>query len=82
MPQKHILPAGCIILETYGQVRTQSYTLVLPSGFRSKIEGNGFYAFVNFLSSAANYAGPGTDGYVARDAIMTTTPPAQDNLKT
>ena len=75
MPPKYILPAGCIILETYGQVRTQSSTLVLPSGFRSKIEGNGFYAFVNFLSSAANYSGPGTDGYVARDAIMTTTPP-------
>jgi hypothetical protein len=76
MPPKHTLPAGCIILETYGQVHTHSSTLVLPSGFRPKIEGNGFYAFVNFLSSEANYSGPGTDGYVIRDAIMTTTPPS------
>jgi sugar-specific transcriptional regulator TrmB len=72
---KYILPTGCIILETYGQVQTNSYTLIGPSGFKSKIEGNGFYAFVTFLSSAANYTGPGTDGYVTRDAIMTTTPP-------
>ncbi len=74
LPSKYILPTGCIILETYGQVLTQSYTLISPSGFKSKIEGNGFHAFVNFLSSTANYNGPGTDGYVTRDGIMTTTP--------
>lgn len=31
------------------------------------------FAFVTFLSSTATYTGPGTDGYVTRDAIMTTT---------
>jgi sugar-specific transcriptional regulator TrmB len=78
---KYVLPTGCIILETYGQVQINSYTLVAPSGFRSKIEGNGFYAFVTFLSSTANYTGPGTDGYVTRDAIMTTTPPSNYDFK-
>jgi len=76
LPPKHVLPTGCLILETYGHVQINSYTLIPPSGFKSKIEGNGFYAFVTFLSSTANYTGPGTDGYVTRDAIMTTTPPS------
>ncbi len=76
LPPKYFLPAGCIILETYSKVLTQSYTIVAPSGFSSKIEGNGFHAFVNFISSTANYNGPGTDGYVTRDGIMTTNPPS------
>jgi len=75
LPPKYFLQPGCILLETYGQARYNSYTLITPAGFKSKIESNGLMAFVTFLSSTSNYSGPGTDGFVARDQIMTTTAP-------
>jgi hypothetical protein len=38
-------------------------------------ECNGFEAFVTFFHSSSKYSGPGTDGFLARDAIQTVYPP-------
>jgi sugar-specific transcriptional regulator TrmB len=69
------IPPCCIIMEGYGSIKTGSYTNILPSGFKFKHQTNGLDAFVTFMHPASKYAGPGTDGYFARDKIMNIYPP-------
>ena len=75
LPPKYILPPACMLIEGYGNVKTNSYTILLPSGFRSKVESNGFDAFVTFMHPSSRYSGPGTDGFFVRDLVLTMTPP-------
>jgi sugar-specific transcriptional regulator TrmB len=74
-PPPYILPPACLLIEGHGDVKTHEYTLLHPSGFKSKIEENYFDAFVTFMHSSSKYSGPGTDGVFARDFIMTNIPP-------
>jgi sugar-specific transcriptional regulator TrmB len=75
IPQLLTLPPGCIMLEGYGNLRTEQFTLNLVSGYRMACETNGFDAFVTFLHPSSNYSGPGTDGFLCRDVIQTIYPP-------
>jgi sugar-specific transcriptional regulator TrmB len=74
-PTPFVLPPAVIMLEAFGQLRTKSFTANMPSGYKVQIEENSFEAFVTFYHPASKYSGPGTDGLVNRDVIMTTTPP-------
>ena len=71
---KHILPPSCLLIEGYGEIKTDSFTLTFPSGHKSDIERNGFEAFVTFFHPSSKYSGPGTDGFFARDYVATTYP--------
>jgi sugar-specific transcriptional regulator TrmB len=64
------LPPSCLIIEGYGKVKTLTYEIVIPSGYRLKNEGNTLDAFVTFLHPSSKYSGPGTDGCVARDVTI------------
>jgi len=70
----YVLPPACLLIEGYGNVKTSGFTVLHPSGFKSKIEENYFDAFVTFIHPSSKYSGPGTDGVFARDYIMTTFP--------
>jgi sugar-specific transcriptional regulator TrmB len=72
----YILPPACLLIEGYGDVKTDAYTMLSPSGYRTEIERSGFEAFVTFFHPASKYSGPGTDGFFARDYIATTYPPS------
>jgi sugar-specific transcriptional regulator TrmB len=74
-PEQYVLPPACLMIEGYGNVKTNGFTLSHPSGFKSKIEENYFDAFVTFIHPSSKYSGPGTDGAIARDYIMTNIPP-------
>jgi len=74
-PTPFALPPAAILLEAFGQLRTTNFTANMPSRYKVKIEENSFEAFVTFYHPASKYSGPGTDGLVNRDVIMTTTPP-------
>jgi sugar-specific transcriptional regulator TrmB len=69
------IPPSCIIMEGYGNIKTGSYTIILPSGYKFKHQTNGLDAFVTFMHPTSKYTGPGTDGYFARDAIIDIYPP-------
>ena len=69
------LPPGSMLFEGNGNLKTGAFTLVLPSGFKSKFEYNGFEAFVTFFHPSAKYSGPATDGFLGRDVVAETTPP-------
>lgn len=75
-PTELILPPAAITLEAVGKLNTKSFTINMPNGYKVKIERNGYSAYVTFLHPKSKYHGPGTDGYINRDLIMTTTPPA------
>ena len=48
----------------------------MPSGVKVVIEGNGFDSVVTLFNSQSKYLGPGTDGTIGRDMILTTYPTA------
>jgi sugar-specific transcriptional regulator TrmB len=77
LPPKYVLPPACITIEGYGNVKTNAYTISLPSGFKNRLESNGFDAFVTFMHPASKYSGPGTDGFFIRDLVMMMTPPPE-----
>jgi sugar-specific transcriptional regulator TrmB len=74
-PPQGILQPGCLIVEGYGDVVASGSTVVFPSGVKAEMEGNCFAALVTFMQASYNYSGPGTDGFFARDYIMTKHPP-------
>jgi hypothetical protein len=69
------LPPSCIIVEGYGPLYSETYTVLSPSGYKMKTEYNGFDGFVTYLNPSSKYSGPGTDGYFGRDTIMEFYPP-------
>jgi sugar-specific transcriptional regulator TrmB len=73
-PEQNILPPACILIEGYGNVKTEAYSIVQPSGGKFKAKQNGFNAFVTFMHSSSKYSGPGTDGFLVRDFIGEFTP--------
>jgi len=74
-PRNIILPPACLTLEGYGKVHPTGHTLVTSDGTKSIIEQNCFDAFVTFMHPHSKYSGAGTDGFFARDYILTLQPP-------
>ena len=75
VPSKYTLPPACILLEGFGKLGTSVMDYVLPSGAKVNVEANGFEAFITFYHPASKYSGPGTDGTIGRDVVMTIYPP-------
>jgi sugar-specific transcriptional regulator TrmB len=72
-----VLPPGCVTVEGHGNVKTNAYTAVFPTGLKYEVEQNWFDAFVTFMHPASKYSGPGTDGIFVRDFVVTMTPPQE-----
>ncbi|MGD6853409.1 MAG: TrmB family transcriptional regulator [Candidatus Bathyarchaeia archaeon] len=81
LPSKYTLPPACVLIEGYGDVKTTAYTVVPPPGYRILREENYLDAFVTFFYQSTKYSGPGTDGYLIRDSIITIFPPSPANAK-
>jgi hypothetical protein len=77
-PPSYTLPPACLLVEGYGEVKTDAFTMLFTSGFRTEIEQNYFDAFVTFFHPSSKYSGPGTDGFFVRDFIMTKIPPKKE----
>jgi sugar-specific transcriptional regulator TrmB len=67
---EYCLPPSCLLVEGYGPVYTETYTVLTPSGYKMKTEYNGLDGFVTYFHPSSKYSGPGTDGYFGRDTIM------------
>ena len=74
-PPPLVLPPACIMFEGYGKLNTGVVKTQTSSGHVHVSEFNGFDAFVTFFHPASKYSGPGTDGFLRRDVIMTSYPP-------
>ena len=73
-PSEYILPPACMLIEGYGDVITEAYSVVQPTGGKFTAKQNGFNAFVTFMHPSSKYSGPGTDGFLVRDFVMEVTP--------
>jgi sugar-specific transcriptional regulator TrmB len=73
-PSEYILPPACMLIEGYGDVITEAYSVVQPTGGKFTAKQNGFNAFVTFMHPSSKYSGPGTDGFLVRDFLMEVTP--------
>ena len=74
LPSKYILPPACMLFEGYGNVKTEAYTVIQPTGGKFTAKQNGFDAFVTFMHPISKYSGTGTDGFLVRDFVMEITP--------
>lgn len=74
-PAKYVLPPAGMLLEGYSKLGSSVTDSVSPSGVKTHIEVSGFDAYVNFFHPSSKYSGPGTDGLIAREMIMTVYPP-------
>jgi len=72
---KYVLPPGSILLEGYNDVKASELEMEYPSGYKLWNAYNGVEAFVTFFHPSSKYSGPGTDGFIMRDAIMEMYPP-------
>lgn len=70
IPGKYTLPPAAILLEGYGKVRTNSYSVVTPSKVRSNWNINKLEAFVTFIHKESKYTAPGTDGLLIREGYI------------
>ena len=73
-PSEYILPPACMLIEGYGDVITEAYSVIQPTGGKFTAKQNGFNAFVTFMHPSSKYCGPGTDGFLVRDFVMEVTP--------
>jgi hypothetical protein len=74
-PPPFVLPPACLLFEGYGKLKTGAVKAQTPFGHIHVSEFNGFDAFVTFFHPASKYSGPGTDGLLRREAVMTSYPP-------
>jgi len=71
--EEYILPPACILFEGYGELKTG--IIRSPLNNREQVtEYNTLDAFVTFFHPSSKYSGPGTDGFIARDLIVTSIP--------
>jgi hypothetical protein len=70
-PASRTLPPACILFEGYGDIKTGVFRAKTAWGRTAAYEFNGFEAFVTFFHPISKYAGPGTDGLLYRDLVMT-----------
>jgi sugar-specific transcriptional regulator TrmB len=82
---KYILPPACLLIEGYGRVKTESYSIVKPQGVKCTVRQNSLDAFVTFLHPESKYSGPGTHGLLIREFVAEMPPEfftAQPTLET
>jgi hypothetical protein len=72
-PPPSILPPCCMLFEGYGDLKTQVME-TKQFGRRQVFESNTCEAFVTFFHPSTKYSGPGTDGLLSRDLVVTTYP--------
>jgi hypothetical protein len=75
LSKRYCLPPGSILLEGYGDVKTNTLEMQYPSGYKLWNAYNGFEAFVTYFHPSLKYSGPGTDGFILRDSVMEIYPP-------
>jgi hypothetical protein len=76
---RYSIPPSSLLIEGYGNVKTNAYKATVPSGYTLKTEGNILEAFVTFLNPLSKYSGPGTDGAFGRDIILEFYPPQEEH---
>ena len=73
-PSSNSLPPACLFFEGYKELGTGVVKNRVSLTRTWKNEFFAFEAFVTFFHPSSRYSGPGTDGILFRDMIVTATP--------
>jgi len=73
-PTENYVPPSCMFFEGYRELGTGVVESKPSLGRMQKSEFYGFEAFVTFFHPSSKYSGPGTDGVIFRDMIVTSYP--------
>ena len=68
---KYTLPPSCLLFEGYGKTKSGVIKMFTGTSFAQIWEYNGLEAFVTFFHPSSKYSGPGTDGRLGREIIIT-----------
>ena len=74
LPTKYVLPPSCILFEGYGEVQSGMFDLSILTR-KCDIWYNNLEAFVTFFHPSSKYVGPGTEGWIDREAVQISYPP-------
>ncbi len=77
LTSKYTLPPSCVLFEGYGEVKSGIIKSGFKHGRKQTWEYNGLEAFVTYFHPSMKYSGPGTDGTLSREVILTSYPPKQ-----
>jgi hypothetical protein len=80
-PPQYTLPPGGVLVEGYGTLKTAIHKMKSLSGVQIITEDAGFDAFVTFFHPDSKYSGPGTEGLIATNMIMTAYPPSNSPIE-
>jgi len=72
--KSNFVPPSCLFFEGYRELGTGIVETKPTLNRIQKTEFYGFEAFVSFFLSSSKYSGPGTDGVIFRDIIVTSFP--------
>ena len=75
-PSRYVMPPAYMMVEGYSKLKTAVSKYALPSGVNAVFEINIYGGFVSFFHPSSKYTGPGTDGAVGRDVVLTEYPPS------
>ena len=68
---EYILPASCILFEGYGDIKPGKLTNRSPADYKQEVYYNCLEAFVTFFHPTSKYSGPGTEGFIDKEMILT-----------
>ena len=78
-PLPKSLPPACIFFEGHGELITGVVKTMASLTRMQKSEFSGFEAFVTFFHPSSKYSGPGTDGLLFRDILITSYPKHEEH---
>ena len=73
-PAENFIPPSCMFFEGYRDLGTSVVETKPSQGRKQTSELYGLEAFITFFHPLSRYSGPGTDGIIFRDMIVTSCP--------
>ena len=77
---KYVLPPGCILFETYGNVKSGIFKMIYPSNREQEVWYNNLGAFATYFHPKMNLVRSGTEAFVDRNVMHISHPYIMTNL--
>ena len=71
IPGKYVLPPSCILFEGVGKNKFGAFYNVFTHGRNHEVMYNTIGAFVTYFHPSSKYSGPGTEGFIDKQMILT-----------
>ena len=73
IPGKYFLPPSCILFEGFGDEKAGVFNNKITNNRNHEVMYNTIQAFVTYFHPSSKYSGPGTEGFIDKQMILTST---------